>query len=177
MDRPSTPKGIYGVPCGAERSRGDTVRTARSSARFPVPATNVTCLAFGGPDLNELYITTARQDMSPADLERVPETGGVYRAMPEGVRGLPDTPRLRAPDGRPAYFQPLDLPVNRSDKGGLAGAAGLAAGRGPGSGSARPMRPRSRDRAPRRWAGPRAGRRRPSTAARGSRISCRRSCT
>jgi len=57
----------------------------------PVPAPNVTCLAFGGPDLNELYITTARQDMSPADLERVPGIGGVYRAMPEGVRGLQDT--------------------------------------------------------------------------------------
>ena len=58
---------------------------------IPVPARNVSCVAFGGPDLNELYITTARQDISPADLERVPETGGVYRALPDGVRGLPDT--------------------------------------------------------------------------------------
>jgi L-arabinonolactonase len=56
-----------------------------------VPASNVTCLAFGGADLSELYITTARQDVSPADLERVPETGGVYRAVPGGVRGLQDT--------------------------------------------------------------------------------------
>jgi L-arabinonolactonase len=56
-----------------------------------VPAKNVTCLAFGGEQLNELYITTARQDMSPADLERLPEIGGVFRAMPEGVRGLQDT--------------------------------------------------------------------------------------
>jgi L-arabinonolactonase len=55
-----------------------------------VPAKNVTCLAFGGEQLNELYITTARQDMSPADLERLPEIGGVFRAMPEGVRGLQD---------------------------------------------------------------------------------------
>ena len=55
-----------------------------------VPARNVTCLAFGGPDLNELYVTTARQDMSPADLERVPEAGSVYRAVLEDVRGLPD---------------------------------------------------------------------------------------
>lgn len=58
---------------------------------IPVPARNVTCLAFGGPELNELFVTTARQDVSAADLERVPETGGVYRAMPDGVRGLPDT--------------------------------------------------------------------------------------
>ena len=56
-----------------------------------VPAKNTSCLALGGPELNELYITTARQDISPEDLQRVPETGGVYRAMPEGVRGLQDT--------------------------------------------------------------------------------------
>lgn len=55
-----------------------------------IPAKNVTCLAFGGEDLNELYVTTARQDISPAELERVPEAGGVYRAAIQGVRGLPD---------------------------------------------------------------------------------------
>jgi L-arabinonolactonase len=57
---------------------------------IPVPAKNPTCLAFGGTELNELYITTARQDMSPSELERVPEAGGVYRAVIDGGRGLPD---------------------------------------------------------------------------------------
>jgi sugar lactone lactonase YvrE len=57
-----------------------------------VPAKNPTCAVFGGAGLNELYITTARQDMSPAELARVPEAGSVYRAVIEGVRGLPDVP-------------------------------------------------------------------------------------
>ena len=56
-----------------------------------VSAPNSTCLSFGGDGLNELYITTARQDMSPADLERVPEAGAVYQVLPEGVSGLADT--------------------------------------------------------------------------------------
>ena len=59
---------------------------------IPLPAKNPTCVAFGGPELNELYITTARQDMTPSELERVPEAGGIYRAVIDGGRGLPDAP-------------------------------------------------------------------------------------
>lgn len=57
-----------------------------------VAAKNPTCAVFGGDTLNELYITTARQEMSPAELERTPEAGGVYRAVIADVRGLPDAP-------------------------------------------------------------------------------------
>jgi L-arabinonolactonase len=55
-----------------------------------VAARNPTCPVFGGAGLNELYITTARQDMSPDELALVPEAGSVYRAVIYGVRGLPD---------------------------------------------------------------------------------------
>jgi D-xylono/L-arabinono-1,4-lactonase len=34
----------------------------KAERRFQVPATQVTCLAFGGPEWNELYITTASED-------------------------------------------------------------------------------------------------------------------
>lgn len=57
-----------------------------------VPAKNPTCPAFGGDGLNELYVTTAREEMSPSELERTPEAGGVYRAVLDNVRGLPDVP-------------------------------------------------------------------------------------
>lgn len=57
-----------------------------------VAAKNPTCPVFGGDGLSELYITTARQQMSPRELERTPEAGGVYRAVIEDVRGLPDAP-------------------------------------------------------------------------------------
>jgi len=55
-----------------------------------VPAKNPTCVVFGGEALNELYITSARQEMSPGELEGTPEAGGVYRAVIGHVRGLPD---------------------------------------------------------------------------------------
>ena len=52
-----------------------------------VPAKAVTSAAFGGPDLDELYIVTAD------DLESPERRGGIYRCKP-GVRGLP-TPLAR----------------------------------------------------------------------------------
>jgi sugar lactone lactonase YvrE len=59
---------------------------------IPLPAKNPTCVVFGGAALNELYITTARQDMSPLELERVPHAGGIYRAEVIDVAGLRDAP-------------------------------------------------------------------------------------
>ena len=57
-----------------------------------VPARNPTCVVFAGAALNQLYITTARQEMSPLELERVPHAGGIYRAEVEDVAGLKDAP-------------------------------------------------------------------------------------
>lgn len=54
-----------------------------------VPARNPTCVVFGGSNLDELYITSARQEMSEAELAATPHAGGVYRALP-GVAGLAD---------------------------------------------------------------------------------------
>lgn len=42
-----------------------------------VPAKNPTCAIFAGAALSELYITTARQEMTPLELERVPHAGGI----------------------------------------------------------------------------------------------------
>jgi sugar lactone lactonase YvrE len=50
-----------------------------------VPARKVTACTFGGPRLDELFITTSREDMEPGD---DPLAGSVFRATP-GVRGLP----------------------------------------------------------------------------------------
>lgn len=64
----------------------------RLDREVPLPAKNPTCPVFGGAGMNELFVTTARQDMSVAELERVPHAGGVYRAVLPGVRGVPDRP-------------------------------------------------------------------------------------
>lgn len=45
---------------------------------LPVP--KVTCCAFGGNDLNELYITTARQEMSRQELKQSPLSGSLFKA-------------------------------------------------------------------------------------------------
>ncbi len=43
-----------------------------------IPAVNVTMIGFGGPDLRTAYVTTARQNASPEELERFPYAGGVF---------------------------------------------------------------------------------------------------
>jgi sugar lactone lactonase YvrE len=51
-----------------------------------LPCSEVTCPAFGGPDLDELYITSAWELLSEAQHAREPLAGGLFRARP-GVRG------------------------------------------------------------------------------------------
>ncbi len=54
---------------------------------FPVPAPS-SCI-FGGAELDTLYVTTARDTLSAAQLEQFPLSGGVFRLNP-GVKGLPE---------------------------------------------------------------------------------------
>jgi L-arabinonolactonase len=56
-----------------------------------VAAKNPTCVAFGGDALGDLYITSARQEMSDDELASTPEAGGVYRVA-LGLAGVPDVP-------------------------------------------------------------------------------------
>lgn len=57
-------------------------------AEISLPASRVTCCAFGGPDFDTLYITTASDGMSPAQLAAEPLAGALFAVRP-GVRGLP----------------------------------------------------------------------------------------
>jgi sugar lactone lactonase YvrE len=50
-----------------------------------VPAPNVTSCTFGGANLNELYITTARKDMDEAALQQYPQAGGVFRVTTDAI--------------------------------------------------------------------------------------------
>jgi sugar lactone lactonase YvrE len=54
----------------------------------PVPARQVTCCAFGGPDYGDLYITSASNGMSEEALREQPHAGSLLRMRP-GVRGRP----------------------------------------------------------------------------------------
>jgi sugar lactone lactonase YvrE len=61
-------------------------------ALYPVPVSEPTCPGFGGPELDELYLTTAWQELDEAAREAEPLAGHLLRARPgAGVRGLPVT--------------------------------------------------------------------------------------
>jgi sugar lactone lactonase YvrE len=60
-----------------------------------MPASQVTSCALGGPDLRTLYITTARQKLTPADISSQPLAGGLF-AVRVDVAGLPE-PRFALP--------------------------------------------------------------------------------
>ena len=52
-----------------------------------VPSEKVTSCAFGGEDLGDLYITTARAGVSDDEAAEQPNAGGLFRARP-GVTGI-----------------------------------------------------------------------------------------
>jgi sugar lactone lactonase YvrE len=53
-----------------------------------LPVSQVTACTFGGPALDELYITTSRLEVPEGEQ---PEAGSVFRVEP-GVAGVPPTP-------------------------------------------------------------------------------------
>jgi sugar lactone lactonase YvrE len=57
-------------------------------AVIELPAFKVTSCTFGGPDLGDLYITTACFGLDERELAAQPHAGGVFRCRP-GVSGLP----------------------------------------------------------------------------------------
>jgi L-arabinonolactonase len=61
----------------------------REIGRIDVPVAACTMVAFGGPDLDRLYITTASQRVTEAERKKQPRAGGLFVAEP-GVRGLPE---------------------------------------------------------------------------------------
>lgn len=63
-----------------------------------LPVDQPTSVAFGGDDLATLYITTAREDLTPAQVAAQPHAGDIFACAP-GVTGRPPN-RFRA---RPAW--------------------------------------------------------------------------
>ncbi len=53
-----------------------------------LPVSKVTACAFGGAELDTLFITTATENMSEEEREQEPQAGGLFSVKP-GVRGVP----------------------------------------------------------------------------------------
>ena len=65
--------------------------TGKMLASITVPAAHVTSCAFGGPDLKSLFITTAREGRSAAELMAEPLAGSLFVARP-GATGVVAVP-------------------------------------------------------------------------------------
>ncbi len=61
---------------------------ARLDRIIPVPASQTTKCAFGGEDLEDLYITTAWVGLDKLARAEQPKAGGLFRVR-AGVRGKP----------------------------------------------------------------------------------------
>jgi sugar lactone lactonase YvrE len=55
--------------------------------RLELPCCQVTSCCFGGPNLDQLFITTARREMDAASIKAEPLAGGLFQAD-VGVKGL-----------------------------------------------------------------------------------------
>jgi sugar lactone lactonase YvrE len=62
----------------------------QQNAVLPVPVSRPTSCAFGGPDLTDLFVTTASIDLTDAQLAAEPLAGRLLRLRP-GPSGLPST--------------------------------------------------------------------------------------
>jgi sugar lactone lactonase YvrE len=72
---------------GAQVTKWDP-RTGQLLEQISVPALQSSSCIFGGADLNELYITSARKGMSEADLQKYPLSGGLFKVVTK-VTGMP----------------------------------------------------------------------------------------
>ena len=84
----STPEAMCGSRSGTAGRCGATGPTGRSSASSTSPCPNVTGCAFGGDDLGDLYVTSARKGLSAAELRAQPDAGGLFVSGPAS----PDAP-------------------------------------------------------------------------------------
>jgi L-arabinonolactonase len=77
----------------AEWGHGSLARYApdgRLMSRLAVPVRNPSCPAWGGPHLDQLLVTTARQELSAAELAAMPLSGSLFGTTMDGPLGVPE---------------------------------------------------------------------------------------
>jgi len=63
--------------------------TGKALQHIHFPVANVTCCTFGGPALGDMYITTARKELTVVELKMQPLAGSVFIIKNIGSTGLP----------------------------------------------------------------------------------------
>lgn len=66
--------------------------TGKLLKTIEMPAPKITSVAFGGEKLDELFVTSARDELSEDELRRWPQSGCTFRVTGLGARGLPGQP-------------------------------------------------------------------------------------
>ena len=72
---------------GAQVTKWDPL-TGQLLEWVPIPALQTSSCIFGGADMNELYVTSARKGLSTADLQKYPLSGGLFKVTTR-VTGMP----------------------------------------------------------------------------------------
>jgi len=62
--------------------------TGKQIGAIRVPVERVSSCVFGGPNLDELYITTAKRGLSEDELKKQPDAGGLFK-IKVGIKGMP----------------------------------------------------------------------------------------
>lgn len=71
---------------GAQISKWNP-NTGKLLEQISIPALHTSSCVFGGKDMNELYVTSARVGMSEADLKKYPLSGGLFKVI-TNVEGM-----------------------------------------------------------------------------------------
>jgi sugar lactone lactonase YvrE len=88
----------HGHVWNAHWGAGRVVRYAPDGSEIGsinVPTSQPTCVAFGGKNLDLLFVSSARQNLSEAVLAREPQAGDLF-VYKVGVQGLADSRFVRA---------------------------------------------------------------------------------
>ncbi|MFH1524230.1 MAG: SMP-30/gluconolactonase/LRE family protein [Chloroflexota bacterium] len=72
---------------GAKLTRWNPA-TGQLLEQIPFPALNVSSCCFGGPDLTDIYVTTARKGMDAKELSDYPLSGGLFQ-IKTNIQGMP----------------------------------------------------------------------------------------
>lgn len=64
-------------------------KTGKILRRIALPAECVTSVAFGGPNLDVLFVTTSRVSLTEAEGAKQPAAGSVFAVVNLGVKGFP----------------------------------------------------------------------------------------
>jgi len=79
------------VPIGHGGGQERGLRSGTLDRVIPMPVTHPTKCAFGGPDLADLYVTSASTALSAEERAAQPHAGSLFRLQP-GVKGRPARP-------------------------------------------------------------------------------------